>query len=85
VWSVDALRLPHEACLPRPWPNEGERGKDKRGTNVTLRRSLMVCVLALILAAMAAGAAPAAPRTVDPDTLTPTPPRARSANKPATT
>jgi hypothetical protein len=42
--------------------------------NVTLRRSLMVCVLALILAAMAAGVASAAPRTVDPDTLTPPPP-----------
>jgi hypothetical protein len=42
--------------------------------NVTLRRSLMVCVLALILAATAAGTASAAPRTVDPDTLTPPPP-----------
>jgi hypothetical protein len=42
--------------------------------NVTLRRTLMVCVLALILAAMAVGTASAAPRTVDPDTLTPSPP-----------
>jgi len=42
--------------------------------DVTLRRTLMVCVLALILAAIAAGTASAAPRTVDPDTLTPAPP-----------
>jgi len=42
--------------------------------NVLLRRALMVCVLALILAAIAAGTASAAPRTVDPDTLTPPPP-----------
>jgi hypothetical protein len=34
----------------------------------------MVCVLALVLAAMAAGTASAAPMTVDPDTLTPPPP-----------
>jgi hypothetical protein len=42
--------------------------------NVTLRRTLMVCVLALILAAITAGTASAAPTTVDPDTLTPPPP-----------
>ena len=40
----------------------------------TLRRTLMVCVLALVLAAMWAGTASAAPRTVDPDTLIPAPP-----------
>jgi len=39
---------------------------------VTLRRALMVCVLALILAA---GTASAAPKTVDPGTLTPSPGR----------
>jgi hypothetical protein len=38
---------------------------------VTLRRTLMVCVLALILAAMTTGTASAAPKTVDPGTLTP--------------
>ena len=43
--------------------------------NVTLRRTMMVCVLALILAAIAAGTASAAPQgSVDPDTLTPPPP-----------
>lgn len=42
--------------------------------NITLRRALMVCVLALLLAAMTAGTASAAPSTVDPDTLTPPPP-----------
>jgi hypothetical protein len=42
--------------------------------NVTLRRTLMLCMLALILAAIAAGTASAAPTTVDPDTLTPPPP-----------
>ncbi len=39
--------------------------------NVTLRRTLMVCVLALILAAMWAGTASASPRSVDPGTLNP--------------
>jgi hypothetical protein len=47
---------------------------------VTLRRALMVCVLALILAAMTAGTASAAPKTVDPGTLTP-PPDAESASR----
>src|SRR5215208_3680057 len=42
--------------------------------NITLRRTLVVCVLALILAAIAAGTASAAPTSVDPDTLTPPPP-----------
>jgi len=43
--------------------------------NVTLRRTLMVCVLALLLAATWAGTASAAPQgSVDPDTLTPPPP-----------
>ena len=41
--------------------------------NVTLRRILLVCGLALILAAMWAGTASAAPKTVDPNTLTPPP------------
>ena len=42
--------------------------------NVTLRRALFVCVLALILAAMAGSTALAdPPRIVDPDTLTPPP------------
>jgi hypothetical protein len=40
----------------------------------TLRRTLLVCVLALVLAAMWAGTASAAPRSVDPDTLIPAPP-----------
>ena len=39
--------------------------------NITLQRTLVVCVLALILAA---GTASAAPTSVDPDTLTPPPP-----------
>jgi hypothetical protein len=41
--------------------------------NLTLRRTLMLCMLALILAAMWAGTATAAPKTVDPNTLTPAP------------
>jgi len=40
--------------------------------NVTLRRTLMVCVLAMVVAAMWAGTASAAPKNeVDPGTLTP--------------
>jgi hypothetical protein len=46
----------------------------EKNMNVTLRRALTVGVLALILAAMWAGAASAVPSTVDPDTLTPVPP-----------
>jgi hypothetical protein len=47
----------------------------EKNMNVTLRRALTVGVLALILAAMAAGTASAAPKNeVDPDTLTPPPP-----------
>ena len=42
--------------------------------NATLRRALLVCGLALVLAAMWAGTASAAPKNVDPDTLTPPPP-----------
>jgi hypothetical protein len=43
--------------------------------NVTLRRTMMVCVLAFVLAAMWAGTASAAPQgSVDPITLTPPPP-----------
>ena len=45
---------------------------------VTLRRALMVCVLALILAA---GTASAAPKTVDPGTLTPLPWTPESASR----
>ena len=48
---------------------------------VTLRRALMVCVLALILAAMTAGTASAAPKTVDPGTLTPLPRTPESASR----
>jgi len=41
----------------------------------------MVCVLALILAAMTAGTASAAPKTVDPGTLTPLPRTPESASR----
>jgi hypothetical protein len=46
----------------------------ERNMNVTLRRALFMCVLALILAAMAGSTALAdPPRIVEPDTLTPPP------------
>src|SRR5215218_10358448 len=46
--------------------------------NITLQRTLVVCVLALILAA---GTASAAPTSVDPDTLTPPPPPGAECNQ----
>jgi hypothetical protein len=52
-----------------------EERTSERNMNVTLRRALLVCVLALILAAMAASTASAAPKSVDPTTLDPPLPR----------
>ena len=49
-----------------------KEGTSERNMNVTLRRTLMVCVLAMVVAAMWAGTASAAPKNeVDPTTLTP--------------
>ena len=49
-----------------------EERTSERNMNVTLRRTLMVCVLAMVVAAMWAGTASAAPKNeVDPGTLTP--------------
>ena len=39
-----------------------------------MRRIIVALMLAMVVAAITAGAAVAAPKTVDPDTLTPTPP-----------
>jgi hypothetical protein len=54
VWSVNASRLLHEkhVCSQEHERKAIEERTSERNMNVTLRRTLMVCVLALILAAM---------------------------------
>jgi len=60
VWSVNASRLQHEACLLPPWRNRDrvEERTSERNMKATLRRALLVCVLTGSLAlalALAAG------------------------------
>src|SRR5918997_3800362 len=46
AWAVWDFRHLPDICLRRPGSNKGIRGKDNRGMNITLHRTLRVCVLA---------------------------------------
>src|ERR687893_1719212 len=60
AWAVWDFRHLPDIRLRKPGSNKGIRGKDKRGMNITLRRTLMVCVLA-------GGPAPGAALVAGPD------------------
>src|SRR5215212_8903638 len=80
-YALSGSHMRHTSSYEHGQTKAIEERTSERNMNVTLRCTLMVCVLALVLAAMWAGTASAAPQgSVDPTTLSPPPPPGAQCN-----